>query len=59
MSSVGAQQNETFRGWYEMQRMDTTVVKIIGFKTICQFDKVGNIKSSSCIEHNSGIQKYP
>ena len=32
MSGVEAQQNKAFRGWYEMQREDTTPVKINGLK---------------------------
>ena len=42
MSGVGGQQNETCRGWYEMQRRDTTTVKINGSKTVNPIDKVGN-----------------
>ena len=33
MSRVGAQHRKTFRGWHEMQRSDTTQVKIDGSKT--------------------------
>ena len=34
MSKVRAQQNETFRGCYETQKLDTTLLNIIGSKTI-------------------------
>ena len=42
MSRVGTPQNETFRGWFETQRRDTALVKIIDSKTIKPFDKKGN-----------------
>ena len=42
MSMVRAQQNETFRGWYEIQRRASTPVKINGTKLISPFDEVGN-----------------
>ena len=47
MSRVGAQQNESFRGWYAMQRRHTIIVKINGSKTISLFHKVRNITSTS------------
>ena len=34
MSKVRAQQNETFRECYETQKLDTTLLKIIGSKAI-------------------------
>ena len=34
MSKVRAQQNETFRERYETQKLDTTLLKIIGSKAI-------------------------
>ena len=36
---VGAQQNETFRGWYEIQRRASTPVKINGTKLISRLMK--------------------
>ena len=39
MSCVGAQHNETFRGWYEMQR-DMNLVETNGSKTRSLFEKV-------------------
>ena len=41
-SWAGAQQNETFKGWYEMKRRDTTPLKINGSKTSSSFDKEGS-----------------
>ena len=40
MSRVRAQCNESFRGWHEMQRRDTTPVKINGSKARSSFEKV-------------------
>ena len=40
MSSVRAQQNETFRGRHEIQGRDTTPVKINGSKSVSLFDEV-------------------
>ena len=42
MSRIEAQQNETFRGWYEMQRWHTTHVKINGSITL--FNTIGHSK---------------
>ena len=56
ISWAGAQQNETFKGWYEMQRKDTTPLEINGSKTISSFDKEGNQRDKLS---NSGIQKCP
>ena len=47
MSRVGAHRNETSRGWYEMQRRDTTPLKTNGTKMSSSFKKVGSIKSVS------------
>ena len=46
MSREGAQHNETFRGWHEMQRRDTSSVKTNGSKTSSLFDKVSNTPTS-------------
>ena len=51
-------QSETFRGWYQTQRRNTTQVKFNDSKMISPFDTVGNITSTSRIEHNSDIKKY-
>ena len=41
-----------------MQRHSTTPVKTDGSKTSSSFEKVGDISSTSKIEHNNGIQKH-
>ena len=46
MSRVGAQHNETFKGWHEMYRRDTSSVKSNGSKTSSLFDKVSNAPTS-------------
>ena len=51
-----AQQNESFRGWYKVQKRDTTPFKIKLSKNISSFDKLGYEPDKSS---NSGIQKYP
>ena len=47
MTTVGAQRNETFRGWHEMQRRDASSVKSNCSKMSRSFEKVGNITSTS------------
>ena len=42
INRVGAQQNVTFRGRYEMQRRNTTLVKTNSSNTISLFDIVGS-----------------
>ena len=44
MSRVGAQYNETFRGWHEIYRRITSVK---GSKASSSVDKVGNITPTS------------
>lgn len=39
---MGAQQNETFKEWYEMQSRDTIPLKTNDSKTIIPFYQVGN-----------------
>ena len=46
MSRVEAQHNETFKGWHEMHRRDTSSVKSNGSKTSSLFDKVSNAPTS-------------
>ena len=41
-----------------MQRHSTTPVKTDGSKTSSSFEKVGDISSTSKIEHSNGIQKH-
>lgn len=40
MSRVGVQHNETFRDWHQMQRRNTTSVKLNISKTDRSFEKV-------------------
>ena len=47
MSRVRAERNETFRGWNEIRKRDTTPVKTNGSKTGISFEKAGNITSTS------------
>ena len=47
MSRVGAQRNDTFRGWHEMQRRDTAPVKTNVSKTSSPFEKVGTTIATS------------
>ena len=42
-----------------MQWRDPTIVKANDSKSIILFEVLGSIKSTSKIEHISGIQKYP
>ena len=49
MSLVRVQHNETFRGWHEMQRRDTTPVKTNDPKMSSLLEKVGIITSASYI----------
>ena len=46
MSREGAQHNETFGGWHEMRRRDTSLVKSNGSKTSSLLDKVSNTPTS-------------
>ena len=39
---VGAQHSETFRGWHEKQRKNSTPVTANGSKTSSSFEEVGN-----------------
>lgn len=39
---MGAQQNETFKEWYEMQSRDTIPLKTNDSKTMIPFYQVGN-----------------
>ena len=54
INEAEAQQNETFRGWYKVQKRNTTPFKINGSKNFSSFDKLGNEPDKSS---NSGIQK--
>ena len=47
MCRVEEHQSETFRGWYQTQRRNTTQVKFNGSKMISPFDTVDNITSTS------------
>ena len=47
MSRLGAQQNGTFRGWYEMPKNDAAPVCVNGSNRIRPFDQEGSITSTS------------
>ena len=47
MSRVGEKYNETFRGWHQMQRADTTPFKGNGSIMNSSFEIVVNITSTS------------
>ena len=59
VSRVGPQCNDALTEKHEMQWRDPTIVKTNDSKSIILFEVVGSIKSTSKIEHISGIQKYP
>lgn len=53
---MGAQQNETFKEWYEMQSRDTISLTTNDSKTIIPFYKVGNNQPAKTEQH-SDIKK--